>query len=356
VPPSSVETHAVVKESALGKTFSQLLVDEGFRQKDANRLLVNPLIPPKMHINPHEKYLVLTDAAKNRTEVRFYLDYSNDALIFWHDAEQAGVEKKTIPFTIVKEAFQGKVRGSLIESIKHLVPDEWAAFRFADAFSWDINVSRELVQNDAFRFSIEKKYDQGQFVKLGEITEAELDTHGSKMKRLLWEDKDTKVFVDPSTRFESRPFFAPVDYIHISSTFARRRLHPVRHNYQPHLGVDLALTAGSPIYAAREGVIQEAARHHANGNYITIQHTDNYYTTYNHMDHMAPGMVPGKHVVAGEIIGYVGCTGYCTSPHLDFRVRRGDYLYDPMLLTKPYPFKERNYWETSKFKDLVNTM
>jgi murein DD-endopeptidase MepM/ murein hydrolase activator NlpD len=346
----------VVKESAEGKTFSQLLVDAGFTAKDANRLLVDPLVPPKMHLNPHEKYLVIKDLAKHRTELRIYLDYSDEALIFWHDAERSGLEKKTIPFKVVKETFEGRVQGSLIESIKHLVPDEWAAFRFADAFSWDINLNRDLVQDDSFRFTIEKKFDEGQFVKLGEITNAELDTRGNKLHRVLWENDLTKVFVDPETRFETRPFYAPVDYIHVSSSFTRRRLHPVRHNYQPHLGVDLAINAGSPIYAAREGVVEETGRHRANGIYLMIQHPENYYTSYNHLDHLAPGIVPGKRVMAGQIIGYVGCTGYCTSPHLHFAIRHGEYLYDPLLLTKPYPFKERNYWETSKFKTLLDNV
>ena len=352
-PQDSVQIF--VKESGPGKTFAEILKEAGFEIHDANKLLIDPIIPEKLHLNPKEKYLVLHDKARHHVEVRIYLDYTDEALVFSDDAGHVKVEKKTIPFKVVLKTYEGKVRGSLIESIKHLVPDEWAAFRFSDAFSWDINVGKQLVQNDSFKFTIEEMYDEDKFVKYGEITDAWLTTKGVTINRVLWEDKDTKVFVDPSTRFADRPFYAPLDYIHVSSIFTRRRLHPVRHNYQPHLGVDLAWMEGAPVYATREGVIGEATHHHASGNFISIKHDGGFISIYDHLDGFAPGIAVGKHVETGDVIGYVGCTGYCTSPHLHFGIRKGDYLYDPMLLTKPYPYKERNYWETDKFKGLVGS-
>jgi murein DD-endopeptidase MepM/ murein hydrolase activator NlpD len=309
-----------------------------------------------MHLNPHEKFLVLTDPVHKRTEAHFYLDYSDEALVFWRQGLQAGLNRVPVAFKIVNKSVQGLVRGSLIESIKKSVTDEWAAFRFSDAFSWDLNLGKQLVQNDSYKFTIEEKYDMGKFVKYGEIIDAELKTRGVTLKRLLWQNDSTRVFVDPNTRFEERPFYAPIDYVHVSSPFARRRFHPVRHNYQPHLGVDFALAEGSPVYAAKAGIIEEVAHHHANGNFISIRHENDFVSTYNHLQKWADGIVIGKKVDAGEIIGYVGCTGYCTSPHLDFRIRKGNYLYDPMYLTKPFPYKERNYWETNKFKQLLGTL
>jgi murein DD-endopeptidase MepM/ murein hydrolase activator NlpD len=309
-----------------------------------------------MHLNPHEKFLLVTNTSLKRTEAHFYLDYTNEALVFWHDNKVSGLLRQPVDYKIVKKSVEGKVRGSLIESIKKAITDEWAAFRFSDAFSWDLNLGKQLIQNDSYKFVIEEKYDHGKFVKYGEILKAELKTRGVILKRVVWENNTAKVFVDPSTHFEDRPFYAPIDYLHVSSPFSRRRFHPVRHNYQPHLGVDFALAAGSPVYAAKEGVIEEFDHHHANGNFVMIRHTNDYLTTYNHLERFATGLTVGKKVDAGEIIGYVGCTGYCTSPHLDFRIRKGNYLYDPMYITKPFPFKERNYWETTKFKELLGVV
>jgi murein DD-endopeptidase MepM/ murein hydrolase activator NlpD len=345
-----------VKESLPGKTFENLLESAGFTKHDANKLLIDPLIPIKMHLNPHEKFLVVTDPAMKRTEARFYLDYSDEALVFWRDLKHAGLLIRPIDFKIIKKSVEGRVQGSIIESIKKTISDEWAAFRFEDAFSFDFNLGKQLVKNDSYKFVIEEKYDEGKFVKYGEVLDAELKTHGQTLKRVLWENEKTKVFVDSASRYEDRPFYAPVDYLHISSPFSKRRFHPVRHNYQPHLGVDFALAAGSPIYAAKEGSVQEMAKRHGNGNYIMIHHDGDFVSTYSHLERWAPGLEVGSKVLAGQIIGYVGCTGYCTSPHLDFRIRRGNYLYDPMYLTKPYPYKERNYWETTKFKQLLGPL
>jgi murein DD-endopeptidase MepM/ murein hydrolase activator NlpD len=343
----------VVKESTPGKTFSNLLEGVGFSRTESNRLLISPIVPIKMHLNPHEKFLVLNNPSKKRTEARFYLDYTDEALVFWKDSLHSGIERIPIEFKVVQKSIEGHVHGSLIESIKKTISDEWAAFRFSDAFSWDLNLGKQLQGNDSYKFVIEEKYDQGKFVKYGEIVSAELKTRGVTLKRILWKNDNSRVFVDPTSRFEDRPFYAPVDYVHISSPFTRRRFHPVRHNYQPHLGVDFALPEGSPIYAAKSGIIQEVAHHHANGNFVQIRHENDYVTTYNHMGRWATGLTIGHKVEAGEIIGYVGCTGYCTSPHLDFRIRKGNYLYDPIYITKPYPYKERNYWETTKFKQLL---
>ena len=235
-----------------------------------------------MHLNPHEKFLVITNNSLKRTEAHFYLDYTNDALIFWHDNKTSGLTREPVDFKIIKKSVEGRVHGSLIESIKKSITDEWAAFRFSDAFAWDLNLGKQLISNDSYKFVIEEKYDHGKFVKYGEILDAELKTRGVILKRVLWENNTAKVFVDPSTRFDDRPFYAPIDYLHVSSPFARRRLHPVRHNYQPHLGVDFALAAGSPVYAAKEGIVEEAEHHHANGNFIMIRHENDYFTTYNH--------------------------------------------------------------------------
>ena len=96
-----------------------------------------------------------------------------------------------------------------------------------------------------------------------------------------------KVFVDPEKAFKDRLFFAPVDFLHISSPFAKRRLHPVRHNFQPHLGIDFALPEGSPVYAPRDGTISEISHKHGNGNFIVVDHGDGYFSIFNHLQSFA---------------------------------------------------------------------
>ncbi|MDZ4678231.1 MAG: M23 family metallopeptidase [Oligoflexia bacterium] len=351
---NATDISTTIREVTPGQTFEDLLLRAGFSKRHANRLLVNPTLPTRMNLTPNEKYLIIHNKKLGRTEACFYLDYYNEAVGFWFDKNgDAGVERKPIDFKIVTKTFFGRVRGSIVESIKKLIPDEWPAARFVDAFSWDLNLAKKLVKDDSFKFTIEEKYDHGHFVKYGEILNAELETNGNRLKRVLWRNERTHVFVDPSMRFEDRPFYAPVDYLHISSQFSRRRFHPVRRNYQAHLGTDFALPEGSPVYATRDGIINDLTRHRANGILVQIRHDHGFVTTYNHLQRWAPNLTIGKAVRVGEIIGYVGCTGYCTSPHLHLSIRNGNYLYDPVYLTKPFPHKERNYHESNKYKTMV---
>jgi murein DD-endopeptidase MepM/ murein hydrolase activator NlpD len=67
-------------------------------------------------------------------------------------------------------------------------------------------------------------------------------------------------------------------------------------------------------------VVIERGRNHAAGNYLSVRHGNTYVTRYNHLSRFAKGIAPGTRVVQGQVIGYVGSTGYATGPHLDFRM------------------------------------
>ena len=59
------------------------------------------------------------------------------------------------------------------------------------------------------------------------------------------------------------------------------------------------------------------------GNYIVIDHNNGYYTLYGHMTRFAPGLSVGSTVERGQLIGYVGSTGWSTGPHIHFEVWHG---------------------------------
>jgi murein DD-endopeptidase MepM/ murein hydrolase activator NlpD len=63
------------------------------------------------------------------------------------------------------------------------------------------------------------------------------------------------------------------------------------------------------------------------GNAVVIDHGEGMATLYGHQSRLA--VQPGQHVAAGDVIGYVGSTGYSSGPHLHFEVRTGGYPIDP---------------------------
>jgi murein DD-endopeptidase MepM/ murein hydrolase activator NlpD len=87
-----------------------------------------------------------------------------------------------------------------------------------------------------------------------------------------------------------------------------------------HEGIDLVAPAGTPVYAADDGVVVGAAPNGRYGNWVRIKHSDKLSTVYGHLMAFAPGIEPGEPVTRGELIGFVGSTGRSTGAHLHFEV------------------------------------
>ena len=111
----------------------------------------------------------------------------------------------------------------------------------------------------------------------------------------------------------------PINGARLSSSFGLRK-HPILGFTKLHTGTDFAAPSGTPIMASGSGTITRAKWCGGGGNCIKIKHNSTYETVYAHMKSFAKGMVKGKKVRQGEIIGYVGSTGMSTGPHLHYEV------------------------------------
>jgi hypothetical protein len=118
---------------------------------------------------------------------------------------------------------------------------------------------------------------------------------------------------------------------HITSAYGMR-WHPVLGGYRFHTGIDLNGYKGEPIRAAEAGRVTFTGYENGWGNRIWIDHgnwNDRLLrTNYNHLSGYA--VSPGQYVQRGQIIGYVGSTGYSTGPHLHFEVWRGNSHVNPI--------------------------
>lgn len=100
-----------------------------------------------------------------------------------------------------------------------------------------------------------------------------------------------------------------------------------------HPGIDIDGYTGEPFVASKAGVVIEAGWIDGYGNATIIDHGGGIETLYGHQSKL--GVHAGEHVRQGQIIGYVGCTGYCTGPHLHFEVRVNGEPHDPMDFLPP---------------------
>jgi murein DD-endopeptidase MepM/ murein hydrolase activator NlpD len=120
-----------------------------------------------------------------------------------------------------------------------------------------------------------------------------------------------------------------------SSTIVRPVSGPVTSDFGPrwgrnHDGLDIGASTGTPVRAAACGTVSLAGQQSGYGNIICVTHTSRFTTCYAHLSRF--GVSTGAHVQQGQVIGYVGCTGNCTGPHLHFETRVGGVARDP----KPY--------------------
>ena len=114
---------------------------------------------------------------------------------------------------------------------------------------------------------------------------------------------------------------------YITSVFGYR-VHPIFGTTKYHAGVDVAANAGANICSAAAGTVAIAEYSSSYGYYVVVYHYDGNSTLYAHMSSMAVSV--GQTVSQGQLLGYVGSTGWSTGPHLHFEVRVNGTCVDPL--------------------------
>lgn len=122
----------------------------------------------------------------------------------------------------------------------------------------------------------------------------------------------------------------PTDGGYVSSSFGGRSNPFSGYGRDWHPGIDIAVDYGTPVYASAAGYVQQAGWYGGYGNYIRLYHDFGYATAYGHMSRLA--VSAGSFVQKGQVIGYVGSTGYSTGPHLHFEVLKDGQQVNPSSL------------------------
>lgn len=125
-------------------------------------------------------------------------------------------------------------------------------------------------------------------------------------------------------------FMWPADYQCITAYYGESTPFQAFHS-----GIDLANIPGTPIYASASGTVTTAAamqsgdgQYYGYGNYIIIGHNARFSSLYGHL--MGFAVSAGEEVSQGQVIGYMGTTGWSTGPHLHFEIREYGTTKDPL--------------------------
>ena len=105
------------------------------------------------------------------------------------------------------------------------------------------------------------------------------------------------------------------------------RIQPIFRRPEFHTGLDIATRWGSPVLAARDGVVRFVGWQSGYGQMVIVEHGGGLETSYSHLSSAA--VRPGEPVEAGQLLGRIGSTGWSTGPHLLFEVRWHGVPVDP---------------------------
>ncbi len=117
----------------------------------------------------------------------------------------------------------------------------------------------------------------------------------------------------------------PVDHVRVTQGYGMTRYAKSgAYNGNGHNGVDLGGATGTPVKSAANGVVVGVGNNgrYAYGKWIAVKHDNGLITLYGHMS--LQKVKKGQRVEAGQLIGYIGATGYVTGPHLHFTVYAPD--------------------------------
>lgn len=218
----------------------------------------------------------------------------------------------------------------------------------AGIFGWDIDFALGLRAGDSFYVLFEEHYINGEFIENGDIVAAQFVNQGETYTAIRYDDGN---FYTPEGRSMRKSFLrAPVNFRYISSSFKKRRFHPVQKRWKAHRGVDYAADRGTPVMAAGDGKVIKSAYDKYNGHHVFIQHGEKYVTKYLHFTKRK--VRKGQTVKQGQLIGTVGSTGLASGPHLHYEflvdgVHRNPRTVD---LPKAQPIANK---EKAKFFDIA---
>ncbi|UGQ47070.1 M23 family metallopeptidase [Massilia endophytica] len=230
--------------------------------------------------------------------------------------------------------------------------------QIVEMFSTNIDFRSDLKRGDHFNVVYETFWQDGEFVRAGRILAGEFTNRGTTYQSVWFEDPASKSgggYYSFDGKALKKAFLkSPLEFSRISSGFSMR-VHPISGQWKAHKGIDFAAPTGTPIRAAGDGVVDFAGVQGGYGNVVVLKHWNNYTTAYAHMSRFAPGVRKGSKVSQGDLIGYVGTTGWSTGAHLHYEFRVAGQAQDPGKLNIA-PQAPLTAAEMSRFKTVSGEM
>ena len=319
-----------------GENVLQAMKRIGLSSKFFNYLLNNTVFAINMLDVKYDEKLSSHFSNQNESLMLIYDREGPTSILFEKKGskyESKVISDKTRPSVRVNNA---KVKTTVFEAGEENGIDKDVLKDFVEIFGARMNFSTDTFSGDTFTIAYVPDTPSGQPKILGanyKNKNRELSAYLYQLNNGSW-----GYFDNNGKGYLSDFLDAPLTYKYVSSKFNPLRKHPISKHITPHRGVDFAAPLGTPVFSASDGLVLEAAKTYANGNYVVIQHSLGIQTKYLHLSKIS--VAPGEKVLKGNEIGAVGNTGLSTAPHLHYEFLIDGKHYDPLKVSKKHEYSK----------------
>ena len=344
-----------------GDTLAGIIVKMGTEQTDA-KAIVEALAPvfPADNLKPGQEVRFALVPAPSDTEEMEPVRISVYGPGNVHLGTVARTNRGDFVVTddkgaVTAEGQKQQQRATLYQSFYHAalaqhIPAD-TILKLLRVHSYDVDFKQKVKPGDSFDVFFDVPTDSDSH----DFNNRDADNHDADNSDGIGELLYTSMTVDGQTRSFWR-FRTPdgvVDYYDEHGNSAKKflmrnpvkggrytsgfgpRVHPLLGITRMHTGVDWAAPIGTPIMAGADGTIERVGRQGGYGNYVRIRHANGFATAYGHMSRYADGLEPGVSVKQGQVIGYVGSTGFSTGPHCHYEILVNNKFVNPMTIQVP---------------------
>ena len=283
-------------------------------------------------VEQEESELVEERLILNRMSIKIDTTRS---LEFIRIGEDFVIHNISAPLKKLISKYETTINTSLIASLQQAGISTSTIIKLVNAYSHQIDFQRQIKTGDKIVVITEKFVtSDNEFSHHGKILHASLTSAGKDYNIYLYspsgKEADVEFFSEEGQSIKSALLKTPIDVVRISGHFGYRKKHPILGFGRMHKGVDFAASAGTPIYAAGEGVVQFVGWKSGYGRFVFIKHRNGLSTAYAHASKFANNLKVGSKVKQGDIIAYVGSTGHATGPHLHYEVHVNGKQVNPV--------------------------
>ena len=285
------------------------------------------------------------------------LNFSKTKDIFvWQDFDKNYISKMFLrPTRSENTLIKGIIKSSLyLSAIKSGMPEN-TLLEMINLLGFSVDFQREIRVGDTFEIMFTKEIDvlKNSLIQTKPIDFVSINLSGTKLSFYKYHDEyGLPQYYDENGKSSKRTIMkTPINGAKLTSRYGKRK-HPVLGYTKLHRGIDFAAPAGTPIFAAGDGIVEKAGWNGSYGRYIRIRHTGTYKTAYAHLSGIHKRIKIGSRISQGKIIGYVGSSGRSTGAHLHYEVLRNDKQVNPMNIKLPAG-KNLNKKYLSAFKQRV---